>query len=55
MPFRLECHDVVGCKNRRNLVVFGVFTLIVTVVLIKLVGLITPLRVDAETETQRWP
>ncbi len=34
-----------------GLVIVGVFTLIVTVVLIKLVGLITPLRVDAETET----
>ena len=29
----------------------GVFTLVVTFILIKLVGLIFPLRVDAETES----
>jgi Amt family ammonium transporter len=34
-----------------GLAVVGVFTLVVTFVLIKLVGLITPLRVDEETET----
>ena len=34
-----------------SLVIVGIFTLVVTFVLIKLVGLITPLRVDAETET----
>ncbi len=33
------------------LVIVGVFTLVVSVVLAKVVGLITPLRVDAETET----
>ncbi len=33
-----------------SLAIVGVFTLIVTVVLIKLVGLVTPLRVDAEAE-----
>ncbi|WP_372605425.1 ammonium transporter [Actibacterium sp.] len=33
-----------------GLAVVGVFTTVVTVVLIKVVGLITPLRVDAETE-----
>jgi Amt family ammonium transporter len=34
-----------------GLAVVGVFTIVVTFVLIKLVGLITPLRVDEETET----
>lgn len=34
-----------------SLVIVGIFTAVVTVVLIKLVGAITPLRVDAETET----
>lgn len=34
-----------------SLVIVGLFTLVVTVVLVKLVGAITPLRVDAETET----
>ncbi|WP_137700530.1 ammonium transporter [Marimonas lutisalis] len=34
-----------------SLVIVGVFTLVVTVVLVKLVGLVTPLRVDVETET----
>jgi Amt family ammonium transporter len=34
-----------------GLVIVGVFTAVVTFVLIKLVALITPLRVDAETET----
>ncbi|WP_238366205.1 ammonium transporter [Mesobacterium pallidum] len=34
-----------------SLAIVGVFTAVVTVVLVKLVGLITPLRVDAETET----
>ncbi|WP_170774337.1 ammonium transporter [Ruegeria lacuscaerulensis] len=34
-----------------GLVIVGVFTVVVTFVLIKLVALITPLRVDAETET----
>ena len=34
-----------------SLAIVGVFTVIVTVVLVKLVGLITPLRVDLETET----
>ena len=34
-----------------GMAVVGVFTLVVTFVLIKLVGLITPLRVDEETET----
>lgn len=33
-----------------GLAVVGVYTLVVTVVLVKLVGLITPIRVDAETE-----
>jgi Amt family ammonium transporter len=33
------------------LAIVGVFTAVVTVVLIKVVGLITPMRVDAETET----
>lgn len=34
-----------------SLVIVGVFTLVVTMVLVKLVSLVTPLRVDAETET----
>ncbi len=34
-----------------GLAIVGVFTLVVTFVLIKIVGLITPIRVDAETET----
>ena len=34
-----------------GLAVVGLYTLVVTVVLVKLVGLITPIRVDAETET----
>ena len=34
-----------------GLVVAGVFTLDVTFILIKLVGLLFPLRVDAETES----
>ncbi len=34
-----------------GLVIVGVFTAIVTIVLVKVVALITPLRVDAETET----
>ena len=34
-----------------SLVIVGIFTVVVTFVLVKLVGLITPLRVDAETET----
>ena len=34
-----------------GLAVVGVYTIVVTVVLIKLVGLVTPLRVDAEAET----
>ncbi|WP_424833495.1 ammonium transporter [Ruegeria sp.] len=34
-----------------GLVIVGVFTAIVTIVLVKMVALITPLRVDAETET----
>ena len=34
-----------------SLAIVGVFTLVVTAVLVKVVGLITPLRVDAETET----
>ena len=34
-----------------SLVIVGVFTVVVTVVLVKVVGLITPLRVDEETET----
>ncbi len=34
-----------------GLVVVGIYTIVVTVVLIKLVALITPLRVDEETET----
>ncbi|GAA6187209.1 ammonium transporter [Litorivita sp. NS0012-18] len=33
------------------LAIVGAFTIVVTYVLIKLVGLVTPLRVDAETET----
>ena len=33
-----------------GLVVVGIYTIVVTVVLIKLVGLVTPLRVDEETE-----
>ena len=34
-----------------SLAIVGIFTLVVTVVLVKLCALITPLRVDAETET----
>jgi Amt family ammonium transporter len=34
-----------------GLAIVGLYTIVVTVVLIKLVGLITPLRVDAESET----
>lgn len=34
-----------------GLAVVGIFTAVVTVALVKLVGLVTPLRVDAETET----
>ncbi|SEP60228.1 ammonium transporter [Thalassovita taeanensis] len=34
-----------------SLVIVGVFTLVVSAVLAKVVGMITPLRVDAETET----
>ena len=34
-----------------GLVIVGVYTAIATFVLVKLVALITPLRVDAETET----
>ena len=34
-----------------GLAVVGVYTIVVTVVLVKLVGLVTPLRVDTETET----
>ena len=34
-----------------SLAIVGLFTLVVSVVLVKLVALITPLRVDAETET----
>ena len=34
-----------------SLAIVGVFTVVVSVVLVKLVGLIVPLRVDAETET----
>lgn len=34
-----------------SLVIVGVFTCVVTVVLVKLVALITPMRVDLETET----
>lgn len=34
-----------------SLAIVGAFTIVVTIVLIKVVGLITPLRVDAETET----
>ena len=34
-----------------SLVIVGVFTIVVTIILIKLVGLSTPLRVDEETET----
>ena len=34
-----------------GLVIVGVFTLIVTFILIKLVGLLFQLRVDAETES----
>ena len=34
-----------------GLIIVGVFTIIVTYVLIKVVSLITPLRVDEETET----
>ena len=34
-----------------SLVIVGVFTVVVSFVLIKLVALVTPLRVDAETET----
>ena len=34
-----------------SLAIVGVFTLVMTVVLVKLVSLVTPLRVDAETET----
>lgn len=34
-----------------SLAIVGIFTLVVTVVLVKLCALVTPLRVDAETET----
>ncbi len=34
-----------------GLVIVGVFTAVVTVILVKLVALVTPIRVDAETET----
>ncbi|WP_298291532.1 ammonium transporter [uncultured Litoreibacter sp.] len=34
-----------------GLAVVGIYTIVVTVVLVKLVGLVTPLRVDAEAET----
>lgn len=34
-----------------GLAIVGVYTIVVTVVLVKIVGAITPLRVDAETET----
>jgi Amt family ammonium transporter len=34
-----------------SLAIVGVFTLVVTVVLVKLVAIVTPLRVDEETET----
>ncbi len=34
-----------------SLVIVGVFTIVVTAILVKVVGLITPLRVDVETET----
>ena len=34
-----------------SLIIVGVFTIVVTTVLVKLVAMITPLRVDAETET----
>jgi Amt family ammonium transporter len=34
-----------------SLAIVGVYTVVVTVVLVKLVALVTPLRVDAETET----
>jgi Amt family ammonium transporter len=34
-----------------GLVMVGIFTIFVTYVLIKIVALITPLRVDEETET----
>ena len=34
-----------------GLVIVGAFTAVVTFILIKVVALITPLRVDAETET----
>lgn len=34
-----------------SLAIVGVFTLVVTVILVKVVALITPLRVDVETET----
>ncbi|SEF44663.1 ammonium transporter, Amt family [Jhaorihella thermophila] len=34
-----------------SLAIIGVFTLVATVILVKLVALVTPLRVDAETET----
>ena len=34
-----------------SLVIVGIFTVVVTVVLVKLVSLLTPLRVDAEDET----
>ena len=34
-----------------GLVIVGVFTIIMTYALVKLVSLITPLRVDEETET----
>lgn len=34
-----------------SLAIVGIYTVVVTVVLVKLVGLVTPLRVDAETET----
>ena len=34
-----------------SLAIVGVFTLVVTFVLVKVVGMITPLRVDEDTET----
>ncbi|KUJ81988.1 hypothetical protein AVO44_01540 [Ruegeria profundi] len=36
----------------RGLVIVGAFTAVVTFVLIKVVAFVTPLRVDAETETK---
>lgn len=42
---------IVATAQLGSLAIVGIFTVVVTIVLIKLVGLVTPLRVDAEAET----